>query len=123
MKRYKVRFHLARGQNFMKWQVFDLLDNTKDYYDPSEYSLLMKGCVLGNHPATAQKIYEGEHKTVCAWISCDRVTPVMQIGSLANKQRYMYNPQKNPHWFTELQRNVDGKKLPTMVTINRRVYG
>ena len=66
MKRYRVRFHLAKGDNYMKWQVFDRQSNTKDYIDPDSKSIVMLECELGNHPTTAKKIYNGENKTVCA---------------------------------------------------------
>ena len=126
MKRYRVRFHLAKGENYMKWQVFDRQANTKDYFDPNSMSLFMKNCELGNHPATAKKIYNGDNKTVCAWISCDdyqvwdneRFT--LNAGAMTH---YKYNPKKNPHWFTDTHDNRDGLKLDTMITQKRAVYG
>ena len=126
MKRYRVRFHLARGDNYMKWQVFDKQNNTKDYFDPNSKSLFMRSCELGNHPTTAKKIYNGDNKTVCAWISCDdyqvwdneRFT--LNAGAMTH---YKYNPKKNPHWFTDTHDNRDGLKLDTMITQSRAVYG
>ena len=55
LKRYRVRFHLAKGDHFMQWQVFDKLHNTKEYYDPNKRSIIMRDCLLGNHAATAKK--------------------------------------------------------------------
>ena len=43
-KRYRVRFHLAKGDNHMKWQVFDRQENTKDYFDPNSKSIVMFSC-------------------------------------------------------------------------------
>lgn len=126
MKRYRVRFHLARGDNYMKWQVFDRESNTKDYFDPDFKSILMKNCELGNQPATAKKIYNGDNKTVCAWISCDSYQVVdndrfkMDTRALTH---YKYNPKKNPHWFTDTHDNRDGLKFDTMITQDRAVYG
>jgi hypothetical protein len=125
MKRYKVRFHLAKGENYMKWQVFDLKHNHKDYYDPEKKYLILRDCKLGNHPSTAKKIYEGASKTVCAWIECESVSvyddePTQRI---RGKQQYKYNPKKNPHWFTDKMTNVDGRKLTTIYTINKKIYG
>jgi len=126
MKRYRIRFHLARGDNYMKWQVFDRKANTKDYFDPDSNSIFMKNCELGNHPATAKKIFDGDNKTVCAWISCDDY----QIWDndrfnldLRALTHYKYNPKKNPHWFTDTHDNRDGLKFDTMITQNRAVYG
>ena len=62
LKRYRVRFHLAKGENFMKWQVFDKLHGTKEYYDPDTRSIIMRDCLLGNHATTAKKIFDGDNK-------------------------------------------------------------
>jgi hypothetical protein len=125
MKRFKVRFHLARGDNYMKWQVFDLKHNTKEYYEPDTYSLVMRGCRLGNQPSTSKKIFEGADKTVCAWVSCDSVRAYEDAAppKLYKLTQYKYNPRKNPHWFTDANKNVDGLPLISMVTHKRNIYG
>ena len=127
MKRYKVRFHLARGDNYMKWQVFDLQEDTKDYFDPDLKSIIMFDCRLGNHPATAKKIYEGDNKTVCAWVACDDVQiherQAVIPPPLNGMTHYKYNPKKNPHWFTDTHLNRDGIKFKVMMTDKRKVYG
>ena len=126
MKRYRVRFHLARGDNYMKWQVFDKQQNTKDYFDPNSKSIFMKNCEPGNHATTAKKIYDGENKTVCAWVSCDdyQVWDNDRFTLSTNAMtHYKYNPKKNPHWFTDNHDNRDGLKLDTMITQKRAVYG
>ncbi len=126
MKRYRVRFHLAKGDNYMKWQVFDKKHNTKDYFDPNSKSIFMKDCELGNQPSTAKKIFNGENKTVCAWISCedyqvwDNDIVKLDAGAMTH---YKYNPRKNPHWFTDTHDNRDNMKFATMITKNRAVYG
>ena len=110
----------------MKWQVFDREANTKDYFDPNSMSLFMKNCELGNHPATAKKIYKGDNKTVCAWISCDDYQAWDNERFTLNADamtHYKYNPRKNPHWFTDTHNNRDGLRLDTMITQNRAVYG
>lgn len=122
-RRYRVRFHLGKGRDYMKWQVFDLKHNTKDYYNPEKVSLVMKGCELGNHPKTAQRIYEGTNKTVCAWVSCNEVMVSLKPPSFKEMVQYKYNPRKNPHWFTDTHDNVDGRKLSMMFTHNKQVYG
>ena len=110
----------------MKWQVFDRKDNTKSYFDPSSKTILMRDCVLGNRPATAKRIFEGENKTVCAWVSCDDIqvwdSGIVKLDTSAMTQ-YKYNPRKNPHWFTDTHDNRDGLKLETMMTNNRAIYG
>ena len=123
MKRYRVRFHLARGDNYMKWQVFDKQYNTKDYLDPDLKCIVMKQCVLRNHPSTAKRIFEGENKTVCAWIDCDDVTISDTPPPLGKLTQYKYNPKKNPHWFTDQSNNADNLPFKMMVTNKRKVYG
>jgi len=110
----------------MKWQVFDKQQNTKDYFDPNSKSIFMKNCELGNRPATAKRIMEGENKTVCAWISCDdyQVWDNERFAlDTSAMTHYKYNPKKNPHWFTDNHDNRDGLKFDTMITQDRAVYG
>jgi len=123
LKRYRVRFHLAKGDNFMKWQVFDKLHNTKEYYDPDTRSIIMRDCLLGNHATTAKKIFDGDNKTVCAWVACNEVCVVDSVPTIGKLTQYKYNPRKNPHWHTDKTNNADGRKFKTMVTNKRKVYG
>ena len=123
LKRYRVRFHLAKGENFMKWQVFDKLNNTQEYHDPDTRSIIMRDCLLGNHPTTAKKIFDGENKTVCAWVSCNELTVVDSVPTIDRLTHYKYNPRKNPHWYTDSTDNADNMKFNVMVTSNRAVYG
>lgn len=125
IKRYRVRFHLARGDNYMKWQVFDKQENTKDYFDPESKSIIMIDCILGNNPATAQRILDGENKTVCAWVACDDVMVVdsLPLSSTSGMTHYKFNPKKNPHWFTETHNNRDNMTFTKMITESKKVYG
>ena len=123
LKRYRVRFHLAKGEHFMQWQVFDKKNNTKEYHDPETCSIIMRNCMLGNQPATAKKIFNGDNKTVCAWVACEEVVVVDSVPSLNRMEHYKYNPRKNPHWFTDNTNNADGRKFKVMVTNKRKVYG
>jgi len=125
LKRYRVRFHLAKGDNYMKWQVFDKQLNTKDYFDPDSKCILMTKCRLGNQPSTAKRIYDGDNKTVCAWVECEdvRVVDTLPSVSISRLTHYKFNPKKNPHWFTEKQNNCDGRQFKVMVTNKRKVYG
>ena len=125
-KRYRVRFHLANGENYMKWQVFDKKRGTKEYLDPESNSVIMFNCELGNREGRARKIFEGANKNVCAWVACedvevrdrDKVVPPLVNGMT----QYKYNPRKNPHWFTDTHDNMDGKKFSVMMTHDRKIY-
>ena len=107
----------------MKWQVFDLKNNTKNYYDPDTRSIIMRDCLLGNHAETAKKIFNGDNKTVCAWVACEEVRVVDSVPPIGSMTNYKYNPRKNPHWHTDDLPNADKLKFKTMVTIKRKVYG
>ena len=123
LKRYRVRFHLSKGENFMKWQVFDKLRGTKEYHDPDTRSIIMRDCLLGNHATTAKKIFDGDNKTVCAWVACNEVCVVDSVPALGKLTHYKYNPRKNPHWHTDTLNNADNLKFNVMVTNKRKVYG
>jgi len=121
----------------MCWQVKDYGLNPAsnngrpdtDYYAPSNVSLELTKCVLKNSPTTAQRIYDGQHKTVCAWVECDMVdvhykkNPSFKEVDTKNLRKYKYNPKKNLHWFTSKQSNVDDKELVKMHTNSRAIYG
>ena len=136
-KRFQVRFHLGKGPNYMCWQVKDYGLNPAanngrpdtDYYAPSNVSLELTNCTLKNSPSTAMKIYNGQAKTVCAWVECDMIdvhykkSPGFKGVDTKNLRKYKYNPKKNMHWFTCKQTNVDNKELAKMHTNNRALYG
>ena len=69
MKRYKVRFHLARGDNYMKWQVTDLQQDTKSYFDPN-----LKSIVMRLHPRQSSE----DSDAYSQWREQDRV----RVGSM-----------------------------------------
>ena len=120
----KVRFHLASGENYMKWQV--RTGDTVTYYDPHEVSLHMIGCKLRNQRGTAERILAGENKTVCAWVECKSVTAHPPdtgdtVGDI--KTAVSYNPRKFPHWFDKLSlEDIDNKEYNSLRTWSRLIY-
>jgi hypothetical protein len=129
---YRIRFHLAKGEHFMHWQVRHKKTKKVVYYDPNEMSIEMLNCKLGNQPSTANKIFEGANKSVCAWVDCedyklfplDVAEKVIEYFSNAGElENYMYNPRKNPHWYTTLDDNVDNRLVNRIVTLNNKIYG
>lgn len=99
-KSIKVRFNLGAGKNFMKWKV-EYPDKRTEYFEPDKFQLVMKGCVLKNHKKTATKIFEGSHKTVCAWILCKDIEVLSEPKNLDNNQQIKYNPRIQPNWVIE----------------------
>ena len=118
----KVRFNLSAGKNYMKWKV-EYPDRKPEYYDPKEYQLVLGGCTLKNHKKTAQKIHEGAHKTVCAWVLCDHVT-IYKANTFQINEEYhqiKYNPRVRPNWMWG-EEVMDGCCLPKMISDVNRLY-
>ena len=92
---YKIRFHLANGNNFMKWQVKNTDTNEVSYVDPSENQIAMMNATLKVQPSTAKKIHEGACKTVCAWIQCEavQILPANRLKINAHDYRIQFNPK------------------------------
>lgn len=128
-KRFQVRFHLGKGANYMCWQVKDNRNKGVEYYAPSNVSLELTNCTLRNSVPTAMKIFNGQAKTVCAWVECDMIdvhykkSPLFRKPNIKNMDKYMYNPRKHFHWFTKRIKNADDKNLRKMHTNNRALYG
>ena len=129
---YKVRFHLGRGKNFMKWQVTSNL-NTGDgtgakhvvsYVNPQENQLAMLGCKLSLQPTAAKKIHDGANKTVCAWIECEAVQ-VLEVNRLKpNEQDYRikFNPRQSPNWTDGYNNVVSGNEYEILFTNDRTLW-
>ena len=129
---YKVRFHLGRGKNFMKWQVTSNL-NTGDgtgakhvvsYVNPQENQLAMLGCKLSLQPTAAKKIHDGANKTVCAWIECEAVQ-ILEVNRLKpNEQDYRikFNPRQSPNWTDGYNNIVSGNEYEILFTNDRTIW-
>ena len=124
-KRIKVRFHLARGENYMKWKV-EYPSGEVAYYSPTGVQLRMINCELKNHKKTSLKIFNGKNKTVCAWVLCDDIkftirnfTPYDIMGL----NRLKYNPKKSPFWvIDDNEVSVDGFKFGEIGSVDFRLY-
>ena len=130
---YKVRFHLAKGVNFEKWQITDLDTKEVNYYDPLMVSLNLTKCKLKNSKATANKIYCGQNKTVCAWIECEEVVIDFLVKRYEDYREYTdynfksvepisYNPKTHPYWVNSIGTDIDGNTYGGLKSINRQVF-
>lgn len=122
MKRIKVRFNLGRGKNFMKWKV-QYPNGVVEYYDPSEAQLVMTRCQLKNHKKTAQKIFEGANKTVCAWVLCEEIDIRKEtfIQFDVNCDRIRYNPRVQPNWLLNGE-IVDSQRVDMIGSVDYGLY-
>lgn len=124
MKKIKVRFNLGAGKNYMKWKVES--PSGISYHDPNEVQLVLAGCTLKNRRSTAQKIFNGTHKTVCAWILCDSISinyldhPNHRMAPNFDKQ-LKYNPRVAPNWVLN-DENVDNTNLNHVYSVNNKLY-
>ena len=117
--KYIVRFNLGAGENFMKWKIQK--GNVSDYYEPSEVLIIMEGCKLVNQQGTAQKIFDGANKTVCAWVECDNVRVIPKaVTSNESSDKVSYNPRVTPHW-TLNGEIVDKQEFQWLFTAGREV--
>ena len=122
MRGYRVRFHLAKGEHFMYWQVKNLDTKEVNYYNPEVYSLLIITATLKNQRATAEKIHAGENKSVCAWINADEVHATKNSRLIIRGEDLMsYNPRRAPHWVDSTGRNMDNMSFLSLVTCGRTV--
>ena len=122
MKSFKIRFNLGKGKNFMKWKV-QYPNGEIEYHSPADVQLIMHDCILKNHKKTAQKIFDGGEKVVCAWILCKSlvITSNDFIQADLFGERVRYNPRVTPHWMLN-DENVDGLPVDKIVTVDYGVY-
>jgi hypothetical protein len=137
---YKIRFHLAEGKNFLKWQVthYQLAKPTPayptgdivkykskevTYVDPEKHTLVMRNCKLRNQVGTAKKIHDGANKSVCAWIDCESVDiSDNPIPTTFMDWQLRYNPRHHPHWRDAGGNQRDNEEFPLLLTNGRDVY-
>ena len=125
MKKIKVRFNLGRGPNYMKWKIQYPSGNV-EYASPTSTQLVMKGCQLKNSKKTAQKIFNGEHKTVCAWILCDSIEVKFDkfepYDTYSMCVRLKYNPKVKPNWVYDDRIDADNLKFIEISTVDYKLF-
>ena len=119
--KFKVRFHLARGENYRHFQITNP-KGEKYYFDPSLVQLRITNGKLVNNYLSAQKIFEGANKTVCSWIECDSVYLIADglVAPPAGVEA-RYNPRHEPNWVVEGE-NADSRSYESLFTIGNKVF-
>ncbi len=117
----KVRFHLARGENYQRWQV--KRGDTVEYYDPEDVMLEMRDATLRNQRKTAERIHNGENKTVCAWVECSdlKVKPLNPHGMPAVGDFAHFNPKRRPFWHNAKREDIDNTNHSSLTTYGRLI--
>lgn len=122
--KYTLRFNLGRGNNFMKWKLTSP-NGEANYYSPDDYYFILSGnCRLRNQKNSANKIFNGQHKVVCAWIEFDEVEILNQEPnhSYSDEVMIMYNPRILPHWRNHDMNNLDNHIYDKLVTKSNKIF-
>lgn len=121
-KRIKVRFNLGRGVNYFKWKV-EFPDRV-EYYSPTEVQLVLGKCEARNNLKTAKKIFEGQHKQVCAWILCEQIlVKKKDFIKITDELKLKYNPKVLPYWVIgDNKESVDGQRFSRLISVDYGLY-
>lgn len=123
-RKIKVRFNLGRGKNYMKWKVES--ENGVEYHSPNNTMLIMDNCILKNNKKISQSIFNGENKSVCAWILCEKIEIVFCTGDKPspeiNSTQLLYNPRKIPHWTCDNSLNLDNKEYENIYSVGNQLF-
>ena len=117
----KVRSNLSRNKYYKFWKVTYGKDNSV-YYDPKLFDIVMKKCKLKNYKKTAEKIFCGANKSVCAWIECDEVEIINRQETSFDLKKISYNPRIAPHWRNENNEDIDNSYHEELVGISGEVF-
>jgi hypothetical protein len=127
----KLRFNLGKGPRYKKWQVrvFDSKRQLTEehYFEPENVVIFLKDATLINSKTTAQKIFDGKHKTVCAWVEATRIwvnhkDEVQMVVKCTEDNKLRYNPKKAPYWVNKDNLDRDNEQYGWLVTQGRNLY-
>lgn len=92
------------------------------HYDPDKVTLIMTDCTLFNRKEDAQKIMDGGHKRVCAWLLCEDIEVTDKLAIVGTKDGHlMFNPRITRHWVMDGE-DMDGRKTPLIYSSGRELY-
>lgn len=122
MIKTKVRFNLGRGPRYMKWKI-NHPDGSVEYLSPTEVQLVMTNCELKNNKESAQKIYNGHSKFICAWLLCDKLEVRYKDFNQSDimGKRLRYNPRVAPNWLM-CKVDIDGTRHSRIESVDFRLY-
>jgi len=120
---YKIRFHLKRDDNYLKWEIIDLNNNFTNYYSPNTYNLILKNCILKNDRRLAKQVLQTGKKVICAWIVFENYELLDKSNvDISNMKNIRYNPRFLPFWFNEYQENIDNNSYEEIFIIDKKLY-
>ena len=104
----------------MKWKI-EYPDGEVKYLHPTDVQLNMHDCILKNYKTTAQKIFDGTNKTVCAWVLCKEIKIRTENFQSETQNKIRYNPRVQPNWIYDGE-IVDGKKFDNIISVDYGLY-
>jgi hypothetical protein len=120
MKKSKVRFNLGKGKYYLKWKI-EQPGKPIQYVDPEGVQIVLRNCELKNNQKTANKIFEGSYKSVCAWVLCESVEIKTDEYLPHSDNQIRYNPKIQPYWMLS-DVNVDKEKFNLIVSEGRKLF-
>jgi len=117
----KVRFNLSRNKYYKFWKI-TFSKNHIVYYDPKTHDIVMENCKLKNYKKTAEKIFCGANKTVCAWIECEAIKISNKKNNYDKLYKISYNPRIAPYWTNNNCEDIDDSKHEKLIGINGQVF-
>ena len=123
---YKIRFHLGRGEHYMKWQVRNSDNSVVSYFDPEKFFFRLHNCKLINKKKIAEKIHCGANKSVCAWIECENLEVIEEqyFNLKIEPDQYSciaFNPKVKPYWHLSDYKNIDNTEYDMLLTHKKNI--
>src|SRR5210317_272586 len=123
--KYQIRFHLARGEHYMHWQI-KAHDGSVQYINPAKQGIEKIGCKLVNKIGAAKRVNSQGVKDVCGWIECDNYWPrYIDHIPIYGLERLSYNPIRDIHWrraSDDGEFSWDNSEYDSLVTNGSSVY-
>jgi hypothetical protein len=128
---YKLRYHLAKGKNFQKWQLKNTETKQVEYFNTDEFYIIIDNAKLKNQKSTALKIYNGMNKTVCGWIEFNNYILYKNKLNINTRKlsRLYYNPRHLPFWTNYINtgniktsNNFDNSVFENIVINNKSIW-
>jgi len=119
-RKFKIRFHLGQGENYMKWRIEDTDTKTVSFFEPTNFRATIYHGKLYNQKSAAKKINDGANKTVCAWIMAKDFKLSLDDDGIY-KDEIKYNPRTIPNWVNSSGENIDKKEYKIMYILNKKI--
>jgi len=119
-RKFKIRFHLGQGENYMKWRIEDTDTKNVSFFEPTNFRATIYDGKLYNQKSAAKKINNGANKTVCAWIMAKDFKLSLDDDGIY-KDEIKYNPRTIPNWVNSSGENIDKKEYKIMYILNKKI--